>query len=222
VVTCQAVGIVDIVNVENGNNLDESEYMIANVKLRSFTNDSMSGKTDEMDSITRQIVNDYQKVRSTYISSESLAANELPKFARKAVYALPVIDRLDDELDLWKLVDLWQVLCNTIRQAKQTQLQGVINELSVQVAMQAKGPLELPVKRRSLPEDTQKQLEEIEQSAARDFVQLGMDPILDFQELISINNCLDRVKKLGAMIKRERARLEAKESLIKAFLEELE
>jgi len=223
VVTCQAVGIVDIVNVEkNGHNLAESEYRIANVRLRSFTNEATKGKTEEMDSITNQIVTDYQKVRSTYINSQSLASNELPKFARKAVHELPDLTTLNDELDYWKLVDTWQVLCNTIRQAKQTQLQGVINEISVQVAMEAKGPLELPVKRRNLPENVQKQLEEMEQSAAADYVELGMEPILDFQEILSMNESLDRVRKLAAMIKRERARLEAKESLIRAFLTELE
>eukprot|EP00984_Skeletonema_dohrnii_P035034 scaffold34600_cov155-Skeletonema_dohrnii-CCMP3373.AAC.8 len=222
VVTCQAVGIVDIVNVENGHNLTESEYRIANVRLRSFTNEATKGKTEEMDTITNQIVTDYQKVRSTYINSQSLASNELPKFARKAVHELPDLTTLNDELDYWKLVDTWQVLCNTIRQAKQTQLQGVINEISVQVAMEAKGPLELPVKRRNLPENVQKQLEEMEQSAAADYVELGMEPILDFQEILSMNESLDRVRKLAAMIKRERARLEAKESLIRAFLTELE
>jgi len=224
VVTCQAVGIVDIISVENGNtNLDESEYRVANVKLRSFTNEAITkGKSEEMDSITQQIVTDYQKVRSTYINSQSLASNELPKFARKAVHELPELTTLNDELDFWKLVDTWQVLCNTIRQSKQTQLQGVINEISVQVAMQAKGPLELPVKRHNLPEHVQRQLEEMEQSAAADYVELGMEPILDFQEIISMEDGLDRVRKLSAMIKRERARLEAKESLIKAFLTELE
>ena len=223
VVTCQAVGIVDIVNVENGhNNLAESEYRVVNVKLRSFTNEATKGKTEEMDSMTHQIVTDYQKVRSTYINSQSLASNELPKFARKAVHELPDLNKLDDELDYWKLVDTWQVLCNTIRQAKQTQLQGVINEISVQVAMEAKGPLELPVKRRNLPEHVQKQLEEMEQQASADYVELGMEPILDFQEIISMKDSLDRVRKLAAMMKRERARLEAKESLIRAFLSELE
>jgi hypothetical protein len=49
-----------------------------------------------------------------------------------------------------------------------------------------------------------------------------MEPILDFQEIISMKDSQDRVRKLSAMIRRERARLEAKESLIKAFLTELE
>ena len=220
VVTCEAVGIVDIVNVENGQHLDKDDYRIANVRLRSFANEATHGKPEEID----QIVADYQRVRSTYINSQSLASNELPKFARKAVHELPELDSLDDELDFWKLVDTWQVLCNTIRQAKQTQLQGVINEISVQVAMESKkkGPLELPVKRKSLPSNVQKQLEEMEQSAAADFVQLGMEPILDFQEILSMSDRHERIRKLAVMIRRERARLEAKESLIKAFLTELE
>lgn len=225
VVTCEAVGIVDIVNVENGdsNKYSIDEYKVAKVRLRSFANDSTKGKTEEMDNLRQQIVNDYRKVRETYINSQSLASNELPKFARKAVHALPTFEKLDDELDFWKLVDTWQVLCNTIRQSKQTQLQGLINELTVEIAMQTKkGPLELPVKRQSLPEDVQKQLDEMEQSAACDYAELGMEPILDFQELISMEHSVDRFRKLGAMIKRERSRLEAKESLIKAFLKELD
>mmetsp|Transcript_20302 Transcript_20302/g.48810 ORF Transcript_20302/g.48810 Transcript_20302/m.48810 type:complete len:131 (+) Transcript_20302:211-603(+) len=112
------------------------------------------------------------------------------------------------------------MLCNTIRQSKRTSLQSIVNELSVTVAMQAKGPLELPVKRKSLPLDVQRQLERIEQDAAQDFVELGMEPVLDFQEILSMKNHWDRVEKLAWMIGRERSRLEAKESLIRAFLSE--
>ena len=62
----------------------------------------------------------------------------------------------------------------------------------------------------------------MEQKASADYVELGMEPILDFQEIISMEDSVDRMRKLATMIKRERARLEAKESLIKAFLSELE
>lgn len=112
------------------------------------------------------------------------------------------------------------MLCNTIRQSKQTLLQGIVNELSVSYAMQAKGPLQLPVKRKSLPLDVQRQLEDIELNASRDFMELGMDPVLDFQEILSMKDHWGRVKKLAWMIQRERSRLEAKESLIRAFMDE--
>jgi hypothetical protein len=46
-----------------------------------------------------------------------------------------------------------------------------------------------------------------------------MEPVLDFQEIISMKRHIDRVMKLASMIQRERLRLEAKESLIQAFLE---
>ena len=49
---------------------------------------------------------------------------------------------------------------------------------------------------------------------------MGMDPILGFQELISLTDHWDRVTKLSHMIKGERSRLEAKESLIRALLGE--
>jgi hypothetical protein len=117
------------------------------------------------------------------------------------------------------MVETWQMLCNTIRQSKRTSLQSIVNELSVAAAMQAKGPLELPVKRKKLPLDVQRQLDEIERNASRDFLELGMDPVLDFQEIIGMKRHIDRVVKLASMIQRERLRLEAKESLIQAFLD---
>ena len=119
---------------------------------------------EEFHSTVKQVTDDYEKVRSIYINSQSLASNELPKFARNAVQTLPTFqtDDVHDGAKFWKMIETWQMLCNTIRQSKQTGLQSIINELSVTVAMQAKGPLELPVKRKSLPVEVQRQLEDID------------------------------------------------------------
>mmetsp|Transcript_30491 Transcript_30491/g.64562 ORF Transcript_30491/g.64562 Transcript_30491/m.64562 type:complete len:442 (+) Transcript_30491:70-1395(+) len=229
VANCRAVGIVDILSIEE-HDYQEDDYLIAQVKVHKPSKESnddsyaptASGRNEERDAIAQQVIDDYQKVRSIYINSQSLASNELPKFARKAVQTLPTfhIDIVHDETKFWKLVETWQMLCNTIRQSKQTQLQGIVNELSVSVAMQAKGPLQLPVKRKSLPSDVQRQLLDIEQSASRDFMELGMEPVLDFQEILSMKDHWGRVEKLAWMIQRERSRLEAKESLIRAFMAE--
>ena len=88
--------------------------------------------------------------------------------------------------------------------------------------MQLDGPLELPVKRERLPDIVQMQLEEIERTEFLDFIDLGMEPILDFQELLTMTSHTDRIRKLSKMISWERSRLETKEMLLRAFLDELE
>lgn len=230
VANCRAVGLVDILSIEQ-RECKEDEYLIATVKFhkspREVSKDGDGNRatngesTDQQDSLARQVVEDYQTVRSIYINSQSLASNELPKFARSAVQTLPTFDAnvVSDESEFWKLVETWQMLCNTIRQSKRTSLQSIVNEISVTIAMQAKGPLELPVKRKNLPVEVVRQLEDMEEKAAQDFILLGMDPVMDFQEIISMQNHADRVEKLATMVRRERQRLEAKESLIRAFLE---
>jgi hypothetical protein len=222
VAKCRAVGIAEILSIEE-HDYGEDDYLIANVRIHS--DDDIPPAPMEMNnqfhSITKQIIDDYQKVRSIYINSQSLASNELPKFARNAVQTLPTFDNdtVQNEKKFWMLVETWQMLCNTIRQSKRSKLQAIVNELSVAAAMQAKGPLELPVKRKKLPLDVQRQLDELEQNASRDYLELGMEPVLDFQEIIGMKRHRDRVVKLASMIQRERLRLEAKESLIQAFLE---
>lgn len=216
VCNCKAVGTVDVIEIE-GHEYKEDDYLIAKVKVRGLEDDCPTT------SDTEQLVNDYQKVRSIYINSQSLAFNELPNFARKAMHTMPTfdVDSLRDKTAFWMMIETWQMLCNTIQQSKRTALQGIINEMSVTVAMQTKkGPLELPIKRESLPLEVQKSFEDIEENASRDFMELGMDPVLDFQELLQIEDHADRVEKFAWMVARERSRLEAKESLIRAFLEE--
>jgi hypothetical protein len=222
VAICKAVGVAEIVSIEE-RAYKNDDYLIAKVRVRDNDSQVMmeSEDDDKLDSIARQMIDDYHTVRSIYINSQSLASNELPPFARNAVKTLPMFD--DDiihvETKFWKMVETWQMLCNTIRQSKRSKLQSIVNELSVTMAMQAEGPLELPVKRKNLPLSVQKQLDDIEQSASRDFMELGMEPVLDFQEILNIRSHMDRVEKLASMIQRERSRLVAKESLIRAFLD---
>ena len=220
VAKCRAVGVAEILSIEKCD-YGEDDYLIAYVRIYNGEATTQNERSNEFDSIALQIIDDYQKVRSIYINSQSLASNELPKFARNAVQTLPTFDNtiVHNEMKFWMLVETWQMLCNTIRQSRRSRLQAIVNELSVAAAMQAKGPLELPVKRKSLPLDVQKQLDDLEQNASRDYLELGMEPVLDFQEIISMKRHIDRVMKLASMIQRERLRLEAKESLIQAFLE---
>ncbi|KAL7548634.1 hypothetical protein ACHAWF_011903 [Thalassiosira exigua] len=219
VANCRAVGVVDIISIEEQDYNDE-DYLVAKVRLRKLPIESKSGSYATTES--EKLIGNYNKVKSTYIDSQSLASNELPKFARNAIKTLPTFNTEDvvDVRKFWTVVETWQMLCNTIRQSKQTRLQNIINELSVSVAMKSKGPLELPVKRKTLPLNIQRQLEEMERSAAQDFIELGMDPILNFQEILAIKGHWDRVEKLAWMVQIECRRLEAKESLIQALLKE--
>lgn len=246
VVTCRAVGVADIYSIDNPyvweDGYSGNEYLVSDVRVRaapsitnsnsidckgndyrSKTNDGISDAKHKVDfsSITRQLISDYQRIRDIYSNSYSIASNELPPYARKAVETMPDFNESDigDEKKFWVFIETWQMLCNTIRQAKRSQLASTVNELSVEVAMQFDGPLQLPVKRSSLPESIQLQLQELEQNASRDFMEMGVDPALDFQQLISMANHWDRVVKMSWMISNELVRLEAKESLMRAFLE---
>lgn len=225
VVTCKAVGVADIVSVDNPEVWREgyqgSDYLVAKVQPRTLL--QAESNDVETSSLADAIISDYQRIRTIYMSSQSIASNELPPFARTAIEAIPSFENaniVQDESLVWTMIETWQMLCNTIRQAKRSQLQSTVNDLSVEIAMQSSGPLQLPVRRESLPENVQRQLDEMEQSATKDFVESGMDPIVPFQEIITTRNHLERVKMLSVMIKRERSRLEAKESLIQAFLQE--
>jgi hypothetical protein len=242
VVTCRAVGIADIETIDNPHvwgAYGRDEYLVCNVKVRPFpntyeepnisdglnsitTNYEKSDATNNYLSITNQLISDYQSVRDIYSSSQSIASNELPPYARAAIETMPIFTESDIliEIKFWAFIETWQMLCNTIRQAKRNQLSSMVNELSVEVAMRAEGPLQLPVKRSSLPEDVQRELYKMEQDASRDFMELGMDPVLDFQQLMVMDSHWDRVVKMSGLVRNELVRLEAKESLIRALLED--
>ena len=218
----EAVGIAEINRIRNPDAKGD-EYLLADVRVRDLSHDMHVDNPQDLLACAK-LVEDYQRVRSIYVDSQSISQNELPKFARKEVASLPNyhLDDVTSEARFWTVVDTWQVLCNTIRQSKQTQMQGMLNELSVEAAMQLDGPLELPVKRERLPDIVQMQLEEIERTEFLDFIDLGMEPILDFQELLTMTSHTDRIRKLSKMISWERSRLETKEMLLRAFLDELE
>ncbi|KAL7463399.1 hypothetical protein ACHAXS_003776 [Conticribra weissflogii] len=179
--------------------------------------------------IPDQIIRNYQKIKSIYKNSRSIANSELPNFARDVMTTMPDYtdpQMIHDETEFWKLVDTWQKMCNTVKHIKRYRLQGYVNEILIEVAesmAKKKGePLELPVRREQMPEWVQKQIESMEEKASKEFMELGMDPVLDFQEILIMKGHWERVRKLAGMVERERLRLEAKESLIKAFLKDME
>lgn len=229
VVTCEAVGIAQVISIDNPQVWREGyvggEYLVANVEIR----DSIKRETDpqlhdwENASLANEIISNYNAVKAMYTNSR-IASNELPHYAIEAIQTLPNFTSADiaDEYAFWSFIETWQRLCNTIRQAKRNALYSAVNEMSVDAAMTTlDGPLELPVKRHRLPEVIQWKLNEMEQRASRDYVKMGtLDPVLDFQMLLEMKGHGDRVGKVAVMVKSELDRLEAKESLIRAFLDD--
>lgn len=235
VVTCRAIGIGEVVSVENpsawSEESEKQEYLVARVRARpTATDTSVDGNNNDVDSTMRTVLDDYRTVRSLYVNSQSLASNELPKFAVRTIKeSMPELDGSAESYrenmgQLWKAIDAWQRLCNTIREAQRRKLNKAVNELSVDAAIRYStgGPLELPVRRHTLPPEVRAQLDRMETEAAREFYESGMDPVLDFQEMLSATSYVDRVAKLAGMVSQERRRLEAKESLMKGLLAELE
>ena len=92
----------------------------------------------------------------------------------------------------------------------------VNRDISVAAAMERGGMLTLPVKREDLPYDVRTKLFQIEDAAWQNYLACGMDPVLDFQGLLSASSSLnpsEQMMILGNMIENERKRLEAKNSL---------
>ena len=226
VVTCKAIGIADIISIDNPNAWEEGhssgEYLIANVKIRPYPNSS----TETMpiyhkEIMSNSLLSNYQQIKDIYSNSKSIAFNELPPYARESIQTLPnfTMSDITSEVHFWTMIETWQMLCNTLRQAKRNQLSSVINELSLDAAMELDGTLELPVKRHRLPVLVQKKLDIMEQHASRDFLRMGMDPVLDFQVLMGMREHWDRAEMVAGMVASELERLKAKESLMKVFLD---
>ena len=101
--------------------------------------------------------------------------------------------------------------------AIRAELNSDVNEITIDEACKLGGPLKLPVHRTELPIDVQKRLNRMEEEAAQNFIELAIDPITDFQIILSMKNDLDRLNYLALLISRERQRLEAKARLQQVF-----
>ena len=83
------------------------------------------------------------------------------------------------------------------------------NEVMVAAACEKGGPLKLPIHVEDLSPEVRYRLAEMEVQAQTDFARLGLDPCLDFQNLLCMNRRVDQLEFLSKMISRERQRLEA-------------
>ncbi len=236
VVKCKAVGIVDIEGFEQETIEKENEYLIGRVKLRGIEHDNIHSTIDEENkeakALIQRVTKDYNDVRDMYTNTESIASKELPPYARDAVQANIIECSEDDflhESRFWDVAECWQMLCNTIKDARRVDLQSDVNEIMIDAASKKKGPLKLPIKRHELPDDVQSKIIKMEQEASEDFLSCGLDPAIDFQLLMGVGRegnidsnqvHLERIIYLAEMIKREKDRLEVKEKLKNIFVDD--
>jgi hypothetical protein len=231
-VECKARGLVKILGVEPQNEFD---YMVGRVEIiEQYGFDSLSDSNDIPPEMTpldipsshfEQIIEDYAAVRDLYMDENGVGSRELPPFARDKVQTHLSTFTLQDILNprtFWNVAECWQMLCNTIREARRSNLQSDMNEIMIESEMKKGGMLKLPIKREKLGPDVQAVLNKMEVDACEDFHSLGMDPCLNFQILIGMcegydrdSNSLNeyqiqRLLYLGRLISRERRRVETK------------
>jgi hypothetical protein len=175
--------------------------------------------------IAHRLVDDYNAVRGMYLSGTG--KNDLPPFALATLAKdLPALTTVTPEESLswltttttdatittstlfWQTAQVWQTLCYTVREGRQMRLSVDRNEIMIAAAMKKGGPLKLPVHMEDLGPADRRQLEEMEVEAQREWVELGLDPCLDFQVLLTLGEAEDRIAFLAQMIARERQRLE--------------
>lgn len=224
-VECVAEGLVEVQQIINPNawskeqRLKKSdEYLVATVRpINEDTVDNVEN-AQVIDALAKQIENDFETVRKIYSNKDTVSTNELPEWAIDSIQSnLPMLSAFDFANDFWRCADTWQQITNTIRMARRSELNSDVNEITIDEACKLGGPLKLPVHRSDLPIDIQKRLNKMEEDAAENFIARGIDPIVDFQIILSMLSPLDRLKYLALIISRERRRLETKATLRQIF-----
>ena len=159
-------------------------------------------------------------MRKIYSNKDAVSTNELPEWAIEACSSnLPRLHARDflDPNDFWRSADIWQQLTSTIKLARRSLLNSDVNEITIDEACKLGGPLKLPVHRSDLPIGVQKRLNRMEEDAAENFIARGIDPIIDFQIVLTMSSALDRLTYLALLISRERRRIEANSILHQVF-----
>lgn len=215
--TCQAEELVDIRDVTNPeafapeNRIRRtSEYLCARVRPLSDSSGNSQEEIFDMESYVVKMVEDYNMLKTIYqleIDSESFP----PSFLFQLGNAMPAWDAATNfscPAAFWQAAQEWQSVCYTIRQGRQSMLSSDRNELMVDAASKL-GPLKLPIHLEDLPPFVRQEVQLMEVEAQRNYSELGMDPCLDFQAMMSLRSHRERLLCLTQMVSRERNRLEA-------------
>jgi Lon protease-like protein len=211
IIKCRAEELVDIEGIINPEAADREhrlrhpkDYLKAKVRRRVIEPTPL----EECEEIISNIIEDYNYVRATYL--DGVGASDLPPFALEHLaQALPAWNANDLTTDsgFWEAALVWQTLAYTVREGRQMILSADRNELMV-AAASAKGPLKLPIHVSDLSPTDRFRLQELERQAQSDFLKMGLDPCLDFQVMLAMDDFKNRLKSLSKLISRERRRLE--------------
>jgi hypothetical protein len=217
IVTCEPVETVVICCIENpatpSSRLQQpSEYLRAKVKSRTDMDDCTLSVHDEnngeLKRLRTELTQVYNHVRNLYIQGNG--AQDLPRFSiDKLSQSLPFLNHGNfTRNELWKVAQIWQTLCYTIREGRQIQLSSDRNELMVASAIKKGGALKLPIRIDDLDPVDRRRVEELELAAHHEWIGLELDPCLDLLVFISLSSYENRLTFLGDLIIRERKRLE--------------
>jgi len=216
-VTCTPERVVDLVRVENPQaaKLDyrlrhPHEYLRATVRPRNDKEEAASSDNDVIHAaLCQRIQQDYKAVRQFYL--DGVGTDDLPPFSRdRLVEVLPEIaaDDLATPPRFWKVADFWQTLCETVKEGRQLSVLADRNELLVAAAVRRGGILQLPVHVEDVEPADRQRVQELEETAQRLWLDVRLDPCVDFQRLLAAERHGDRLRLFAAMVARERMRLE--------------
>jgi len=211
VVTCRPVGVAEIVSVLNPSaDSPESrirrsdEYLTGAVRLRKPSNTEVKANTEAVDGI----VADYNSIRSIF--SSKIGDSMFPVQMLEALEtALPEwsTENFSTPSEFWNSMETWQILCNTVREWRRASLSADLDRFMVVAASQKGGILNLPVHPEDLNPEERRRVSEMELQAHDEFLLLGMDPVLDCQVLLSIDNFSDHISFFANLLNRVRGRL---------------
>jgi hypothetical protein len=224
---CHGEQLVEICHIENGEQwgtkrlMKSQDYLRAKVKPIHFMNASTT--TERREDFTEKLLSlskDLRTIKTMYQldlgSQKDFPPRTLPKLG-DAIQDIAI--KLDqDEMDsdailieleriFWRFAQEWQSICYTLRQGQEALLSAERNELMVEAACAKGGPLNLPIHIEDLEPQDRRQIQLLELQAQKRHIELGIDPVLDFQVLISLPDLEQRISWLGRMVTRERQRL---------------
>lgn len=214
-VYCQAQGVVEICSIENPEAASReqrlkrpSEYLKGRVRIKISEGDTSEQIQDWKD----QLSTDFRLLKTMYElgiwGKDEMPPNSMSNLAKALPEDLWKEGYDDISTNIWHAAQVWQSLCLTIQAGKQQLLNSDRNELMVEAATKNGGPLKLPIHLVDLELPDRRRVQDLETKAEESFLQLNLDPTLDFLALLSLDSLRDQLQWLGEMISRERQRME--------------
>ena len=213
--TCQAVETVHIDSILNPEAFGRerrlrksSEYLKARVVRRpSLTEiDTMRELSEEFEDEIVLLINNFNMIKTIYqleIGKKGFPPSML--FRLGNALTTWTVETFQTETSFWDACQEWQSVCYTIRQGKQAMLSANRNELMINSIT---GPLNLPIHLEDLEPTVRRKVEQMEIEAQKNYLDLQMDPCLDFQVLLSLTSYRERIHWLMHRVAAERQRLE--------------